>query len=383
MKSCRILPVIFLPLIFVFVSGCKTYIKIPIASSMPVNFMKTMQGGKKIGVIFNTASASIDPGLSTVIQSSAEKKITEYRYFTIVDISRREERLKEVIFSQSGLTKNVMEFGNELAINGLIYLDVPKSPVTSCVTTSKKERRQGDCKKYQTTGTSKTCSRYENNRCVTYKETPVTKCVEYDYYYVDVFESTRSTVVFLKGELMNVQTGAKLSYTNTRSFENSISGKECSSEQYSFDQATELAANNVIGNLSPLITDLSVRIESDPAGSPKIKRKLVKSYLKLGEESLKTNPPDFEDASRQWQKALSESSYKSLYAYWNLALYSWYSGDLDATEKYFLKASDIGGPDFLKGGKKMGMFGRNRKDNIALFRKEKERLLIEERAAGR
>ena len=350
--------------------NCKTYIPIPIASSMPDNFMKIMRGGKKIGIVYNIKSLDSNESWSDTIQSSAENKIQEFRYFTIVDISKREARLKQIIYSQSGLTSNVMEFGNELAIDGLVYLNIPKVPKTSCVTTSRIERRRGDCLQYKNYGTKKSCDEYKEQKCIKFTEEPIVKCIRWDYYSVTIYESYRTSTVFLKGELMNVQTGAKLSYMNTMPFSDMTVGKACTPELLSYHKAIEIATTNIIKNISPKISDYYVPLESSPKGSPPKKKKIVKSYLKMGNEYVKMEPRDFEEANSYWKKALVESAHNSSSAYWNLALYSWYSGNVNQADQYFKKASDLGGVKFLK---------KNRKF-ISLFKSEQKRINIEEKA---
>lgn len=356
--------------------GCRTYVRIPVAGSMPPNFMRTMEGGKKIGIVYNTKAFRHRNGFDATIQSTAETKVNEFRYFTVVDISRREERLKEIVFSQSGLTAERLEFGRELAIDGILSFDVPRPPVTGCTTTSRTEKRRGNCLRYRSTG-KRICSRYRGSRCIEYSEER--ECAAWNYYNVTIYESTRTTTVFLKGELMNVETGAKLAYVNTQPYSDTVEGRYCSSEIDSFHRAVTLAGENVVEHLSPRIVDYSVPVEKNPEGAPPETKKTVKGYLKLGIDSLKSDPPDYLDASRQWQEALLQSNQRSVSALWNLGVYSWYNGQMDQAEKYFARAAKLGGIKFLKGGKRfLGLSGKRHREIIALFRNERERILAEE-----
>lgn len=348
-------------------SSCSTYIRIPVVATMPANFMQTMKGGKKVGIIAvppQTNSQLSEFGdMTSIIQGVAENAFRAYRYFTIVDISSRAQRMQEIALSQTGATNEQRQIGQEMSINAFLYIEVPNPPQAECKQSSRQETRN-------------VCAQYDSNR----------KCLKYNTHFVNISNATLTVKVAVKGRLVNIETGRTLTYTASnmggqtmnnnlmRSFtgngqyinevENGIAS--CPSVLAAFEKEVNKAAQDLAANLSPKVIDYAVIIEDDLAGTPADAKEEVKAQLKMAINWLNNANPNLDSAYDNWNQALNLSGNQSLAALWNIAVYYWSMGDLDQAEKYFNQVKL--NPNF---------FNSQKMENYNRFVEEKKRRQLE------
>jgi tetratricopeptide (TPR) repeat protein len=336
-------------LLVLFLFSCATVVKIPVVETMPPDFLTIMKGGRNVAIYVDVESSDAgresDP--KATIFGAVETALTEYRYFRLVDVKSKPERLKEVALSQMlGDVKGIIE---ELSLDGVLYLDVPQPP-------------GGECKSG--------IDRIKKTRCT--KTNKEGKCLQYQEYYVNLYVKTLSYTVFVRAKLVNVFTGRSIIFTNVEPaiLKNSSEvHASCPSETEGYSKALKIAANNIVKNVSPRMIDYKIPLLTSTDGVTISENKsAVKSYLKSGVEWASADPPDYEAAKKDWEKALSLSDRTSTDAHWNLAVYYWFSGDIEKANEFFEKAVDIGGPDWLS-SKNRNIFTK--------FKQERERFKME------
>jgi len=360
-----------LALVSVTAAGCVAYVKVPVVTKMPEGFMETMRGGKKVGIVFvppkQPPSWFAQMDWSRVILGEANNMLVRYRYFKIVDVSQktRQARLQEIARSSSGMTGGTKTIGKELSIDGLIFFEIPQQPLTNCRVTSRLVRV---CRAY-----SRYCSsRYSDGRCSNWSR----RC---DYWGTERrYTAIRTTTVFLQARLVNVETGLSKAFSNSEPYTSRVHGPSCASALDNFNKAAIIAAGKVIARISPVVSDLKVPTEIKPIGVPDKLQKKVNLLMEVGNKYAQADPPDFDSAKDKWQEALKASGHTSASAYWNLAIYNWYSGNLDKAEEYFKKAEKAGGPGYATGSP--GCMGEPRVNFLSRFKKEKKRITVERKA---
>lgn len=367
LKTISILTSSTILVVILLLSSCSTYIRIPVVATMPANFMQTMKGSKKVGIIAvppQTNSQLSEFGdMTSIIQGAAENAFRAYRYFTIVDISSRAQRMQEIALSQTGATNEQRQIGQEMSINAFLYIEVPNPPQAECKQSSRQETRN-------------VCTQYDSNR----------KCLKYNTHYVNISNATLTVKVAVKGRLVNVETGRSLTYTASnmggQNMNNNLMRSLTGSGQYinevengiascpsvlaAFEKEVNKAAQDLAANLSPKVIDYAVIIEDDLAGTPADAKEEVKAQLKMAINWLNDANPNLDSAYDNWNQALNLSGNQSLAALWNIAVYHWSMGDLDQAEKYFNQVKL--NPNF---------FNSQKMENYNRFIEEKKRRQLE------
>ncbi len=217
-RGSHLKPPLTLSLLTLLLLSCATTIKVPVVQHMPSRFMDVMKGGDRIGII--PVSTDQTPGTeygdwSSTIQGAAENAFQEYGFFKIVDISSRKERLRELAHTHSGITQEQKQIGQELTIDGLLYLEVPRAPASYCHVDTRWEQKQD---------------------CVEYRDK---KCVRHVVRRYQVRTGVREMTVFLKAKLVNLETGESLQYMHTKPYSifSSTGISQCPSELEAFNRA--------------------------------------------------------------------------------------------------------------------------------------------------
>lgn len=329
------------------VSSCSTYMKIPVVKYMPQKYMKVMKGGRNIAIIMEDKKTRHVSGYGDwkgTLRGSIENSLQSQGFFRIIDISSREKRLKELAAMQTGITDVVKEMGREFAIDGLLYIEMPAAPASSC-TRKRSEHSHSKCVRRNLEG-----------KCIKYKK------------YIDIkYTGVLTTQVAVKGKLINVQTGESIVYTYsqpTRS-QSSLGDPSCPSRLDGFSRAANQAGYAIARHLSPQMGNLEADLESDPVGVPDELEDEVETHLKNGIKWAEKEPPDFDEAYKSWRKAKQIAGNTSPSANWNLAIYQWFKGNMVEAEEEFRSAKTNGGPDWLDDDKMT---------ILAKFKEEKKRL---------
>ncbi|MBX7057952.1 MAG: tetratricopeptide repeat protein [Leptospirales bacterium] len=292
------------------------------------------EGRRNVGIVAAESSRG-DSGYSggdwtATMEAALTNQISERGYFNLVDISSRKERLRELAYTQSGMTAESLQIGRELQINLLLIVRPTSRPKVEC-----RVEQRTDYAGSALALASAAASGNSNNAGLQKKPTGVL-----------------SLTVYVQGILVNVETGRTLSYANSEPFvlAADVGDSSCPSQLEAFDGALQLAARNIASRLSPEVVTVNVPLlaDTDELNGPNTDR--VQGWLEAGNEWAESE--NFEQAAKSWQRALNESDGESVSALWNLAVYAWYSGDYDRAEQYFEKALDGAGPSWLDGAKR-------------------------------
>lgn len=296
-----------------------------------------LEGGRNVGVVAAKTNPRIlarigyENDWSDTMEGAVTTAVAEKGFFEVVDLSGRKERLRELAYTQSGMTGESLAIGRELAVNSMLTVQMTNAPRQEC-----KREMVADYTGYamdlalaKAQGDSTDGASLEKKTGVLY------------------------LTVYVVGRLTSVETGRTVTYSHTKPFRqvNKPGDTDCPSALAAFDGAIDQAARGIADNLSPKIVELPVPLMEDGDGVRDDEaRDLVTGYLSSGNEWAEV--ADFDRAAKDWRRALNESSGDSVSALWNLAVYSWYSGDYDDAERYFDRALDGGGPDWLDGAKR-------------------------------
>ena len=330
---------------------CKTYIKIPVAVNISSEFSSVMQGGKSIALVA-VLPDNVNMGeygdWDTTLHGIMTNTLRKYGYFNFVDAGSRKDRLREAAYSKAGVTATQKQLGEEMSIDGLLYIEIPRQPTHSCQVTS---------------------------RTVSYCATEVYdlekkkwKCASQSSYIEKFGYLTMNVTMQIR--LVNVQTGQYLSRMHSET-EVHQTQSNCLSFLEGFNLTAKKAAWNLAAKFSPKITPLEAPVEDGLTGVPDPLKNSVETFLDQGMAWSQATPPSYEKARDNWQKALDASSNTSVSALWNLGLYHWYSGDMTQAEECFKKAEALGKDDFMD-SKKQSIRSR--------FTEEKKRLARENKA---
>ncbi len=297
--------------------------------------LRTVTEGKRnVGIVAAEGSRdgfmSDGGGWTATMEAALSNEITGRGYYDVVDISARKERLRELAYTQSGMTAESLQIGRELAVNLLLIVRPTQRPRAEC----RIEKRTDYAASLASMAQAAAQGNSGQQQGLQKKDTGVL-----------------SLTVFVQGVLVNVETGRSLSYGNSQPFQLAadVGDPNCPSQLQAFDGALQLAAQNIASRLSPTVVTVNVPLLADteelgPNGAR------VQGWLESGNQWAESE--NFEEAAKSWQRALNESDGESVSALWNLAVYSWYSGDYDRAEEYFDKALDGAGPSWLDGAKR-------------------------------
>ncbi len=335
--------------------ACGTYIVIPVVDKMPRNFAAVMRGKKKVGIValktrktyLQRLGTQID--FSKAVEGSVENAIQKFGYFTLIDLGSRKKRLREIAHSQSGLTRTQAAIGQELKADGLLYIQMTNPPLTEC----KVERR-----------TSATAAAANLISAAAGGDGGAGGNVRKPI-------GVRYLTVFVKGKLVNIESGRSISFTAKKpvKVDGSLGSRECPSALDALDKALDQSALEIARRLSPRVVNLRVPVSDDVENVPENRQAQVQKFLERGIKWA--DKKNYERAGASWKLALQMSGSQSAAAFWNLAVYKWASGELDDAEQYFKRVEAIGGPDWLDGDKM---------EIITKFAREKKRIEAEKDA---
>ena len=274
------------------------------------------------------------------IEASVSQNLSELGYYKIIDISSRKERLKELAYTQSGLTEESLEIGRDLQVNNFFLIRLPKPPKIEC--------RIEEVENYATTALAITARAVINPNHAGSVNTGRPTGVLY-------------VSLFIEGRLSNVETGQSVShfYTKTLRLPSTGGNRACTSSYKALEKLIPIAGRKLAKELSPKFLRLSVSLFSKSQDLSGNMKRIVEKHLIAGVKWAKNN--DMEEAHIEWEAALKKSNQTSGGAYWNLAVYHWHTGDFEQADEYFTVIKR----------KKWQLLDHKKRRTISLFNKEK------------
>jgi tetratricopeptide (TPR) repeat protein len=313
--------------------------------------LKAVMGAKrKIGVIAVEPNPTLMQRIGTqmdwssTVEASLTTTLTQKGFYTLLDMSSRKARLRELAYTQTGLTGEQRQIGTELAADGLLFIRMTNPPLQECKT----EMIQDYAGTALRMGLA-AMARNADGAAEGAKKEPT---------------GVLYLTVFLQGTIVNLESGRSVTYAHSKPYklQNEAGNPECPSTLDAFSKALEDASSAVADNLSPTIVTVKIPLAADADDVEGDQAEKVTQFLEEGNKWAEEN--DFEMAAQAWEKALDASGGKSASALWNIAAFKWYTGDMDGAEKYFKRSFSSGGSDWLDGAKR---------SLWSTFRKEKER----------
>lgn len=318
---------------------------------------EVMGAQKTLGIVAPDANAVLagpfaDKDFSRIVESEVEKAINERGYYEFVDLKNRRERLRELVKTQTGLFSVQKMLGQEKAADALLVVSMSRTPRT-------------ECKVEHVFSVAKASWEVAKIGYRVYMESQG----HGTWVMGDPTESSLPTGVlymtlFIRANMVNIETGRSVAYGYAKPYRqiSSPGNLRCPSGLKAFDESVKAASQEIADHLSPKIDVFNVALETNVDDVDSNVAGLVKGYLKEGFKFAESD--NLEAASEQWEEALSESGGRSAAAFWNLAAYKWYAGDMVAAQDYFRKAMRVGGPGWLDDSKR---------ETYALFKSEYKR----------
>ncbi|HMU83161.1 MAG TPA: hypothetical protein PKE49_16340 [Leptospiraceae bacterium] len=313
--------------------------------------LKSVMGAKrKVGVVAASPNPNLlqqigyDQDWSATVEGAVTTELTQRGFYTMIDTSSRKQRLRELAYTQTGLTGEQRNIGQELAAEGLLFIRMTAPPLKECKT------------------------EYVTDFAATALKLGMKMAMKDSNGAGDAQEKKPTGVLFLtvfvQGTLTNLETGQSVTYAHSKPYklQNEAGNQECPSTLDAFGKALQDASAAIADNLSPSIVTVKIPLASDADDLDGDQKAKVTKYLTEGIKWAEAD--DFQMAAQNWEKALDASGGKSASALWNIAAYKWYSGDMDGAEKYFKRSFSNGGSDWADAAKR---------SLWATFRKEKDR----------
>lgn len=351
---------IFFILIMIFILGCKTTIPLKFPKfpedTQGKKLKSVLEGKKKVAVIAKELPPAVQRGLDKrglasewkeTIRAAMKTTLEEYGYYNVIDVDSRNQRYEELARTQTGLTRNQLNLGQEFAVDHLFFVNMTAVPRVECKIEMLKDL-------VAATSAALQLAMAASGQNVKTDNTTVSRPTGVLYL-----------TVFVEGTLVNVETGKSISYSVQEPYrlENEVGNTQCPSELVAFNKALEQATKKIADKLSPRVITVPLPLEEEDEKVQAGDQKIINSLLKDGIKWVEAG--DVEQAINSWQSALDESGGTSASAYWNLAIAKWYMGDMEQAQKYFDQATQIGGPGFIETSKRK---------IIALFKQEKKRM---------
>lgn len=337
---------LMIPLQLLFSVGCSTVI--------PVSFPEYPEGREGRSLLRLTAGKKnlaviarpLDPALArkinlqaswhTMVEGRVGEALRESGFYNILDVGARKERLRELAYSQSGLTERQLAIGQEMQADLLLIISMTAPPMSVCGT----DRKSGNVLRNLIKGKE---GADPANRARSEKPSTGMSIVDFIGTGGGLFTEVapvlptvgiRDTTVFVTGTLVNIETGESITFTNTTPYrlESDINSMDCPSELKALDGAMTFASYRVAANVSPSLVTYEIPLADDGEGVRRNADSVV-TLLKKGNSWAEAG--NFDRARDFWQQGLDESEGLSASALWNLAAYLWHTGDFDGAAEHF------------------------------------------------
>ena len=237
-------------------------------------------------------------------------------YYKLIDVKKTGAMMNEIAFSLTGLTKNRLALGKQLAADMFLYVGYQK-PAYVCGTENKMDKAAAAVAAMQAVSNANNSSTPEIMRPTG---------------YIDL-------IIPLEATLVITETGAlkKSVISEPYRLHNSVGNTACPSPLQAYGKALDFASKKIMERLSPKVKTARIQIvvkDEDPD---------VADLLKEGYEEMKGETPSMQRAYENWQKADRKAGGKSEGALGNIGAYYFSIGDFDNSIKYFEKATALKG----------------------------------------
>ncbi|MDH5654567.1 MAG: lipoprotein LipL41 [Spirochaetia bacterium] len=248
-------------------------------------------------------------------------------YYKMLDTSKREDILKEQVFSEAGLTTSSIEIGQLLGTELLLFIKFER-PVTECGIEGKVNKVSCGVSTGLAIGNLASKNSGEFSR-VGSGVTAAVACQE-------VPTGVRIVKVPLVGTLVNPETGQTLKAVSLgeessgKSY-SSAGNRSCPAILTAFDEALQKSVNSLKKKLVPKMKTAKIKIIRKDANND------VAFLLNEGYLEIKGETPNFRKASEYWEKALRVDP-SSEGANANMGSYYFATGDFENAVIHYEKA---------------------------------------------
>ncbi len=338
------------------------------ATVMPIRFPKypdgvlgnklrgVLDGRKKVAVVAKELPPAVKRGMDRygnatemleTIRSAMKTNLEEFGYYVLVDIDSRNNRYNELARTQTGLTTTQLGLGKELAVDHLFFVNMTAVPRVEC-----KIELMNDPAAMAAAALQLAMMASGQDTKVESKDMKKPTGVLY-------------LTVFAEGTLVNVETGKSISYSVQEPYrlESQVGNTNCPSELKAFNEAVKSATKKIALQLSPVVVTVHIPLLEKDKEVKIGNKETINQYLEDGVKWIEAG--DVDQAFQSWKMALDNSGGTSASALWNLAIVSWYKGEMDESEKYFNLAIQNGGRGFID---------KKKREIFAIFKQEKKRM---------
>ncbi len=284
-----------------------------------------LEGHRTIAVVAAKATAEEEKQLGKLseswgdtLEASISQALTKLGYYKLIDIGSRKTRLKEVAYSQSGLTKESLEIGRELQAQSLFVVRMTKAPVVQC--------KIEEVEDYTTTAIAIAVRSVVVPDAAGSINTGRKTGVLY-------------TSIFVEGKVSNISTGRSVSHLYSKSMRmpSEAGNRVCASPEAAYTTLLQEAGEAMALHLSPKIVKLAVPLMKNTADlKRRLEPKMQAEIMAQLESGIKwAQSGSMEEAKPLWQRAWENSRRSSGAAAWNLGVYYWQMDDSEQAEEYF------------------------------------------------
>ncbi len=254
-----------------------------------------------------------------VIPQKVFEAFDKESYYTLIDVEKRKDAMKEIAFSETGLTSNSRKIGNLLSAQMLLFVHFEK-PVYSQGTEGVR-----DTAACTASMVSAAAGGSGGSGCLAKPTCTISLTVPVDATLINSDTGATMKAVALGSDVTAKHHGAPGS-------------SRCPPLLDAFDVALAKSVGYVKNRLSPMVKTAEIKVvvkDSDPE---------VKELLEEGLEEVSGDTPSFEKAAKLWKKALDKKP-DAEGPNANMGSYYFSTGDFEKAVEYYEKAMKAKGAD--------------------------------------
>lgn len=281
-----------------FLLACATTIPIPLVQSVPPDAREVLRGGRRTALLVADARGATGAARAwaVLLEGTLEREFVRRGFFVLVDPGARRDRLSQLALSFTGAAGELKRLGRELAVDNLLLIGMPRAPLREC--------------RIEIVFVTRTVTNPDGTtRTVTEaKPTGV-------LYFT----------VFLDSHLVNVETGAELSFSYAEPVrsQNHAGITICPGYVRLVEEIAAKAAASVADRTTPTVMEEHVPIEDSARIDGKEDQRHVAELADAAQWMAVGNALR---AGEAWESARRRVGERSPALAWNLALYYWKLG---------------------------------------------------------